>query len=96
MKRTVRRVSFVVALFLICLIVYLRKSSQLNIINVKNYGVECELAGSCGDIVSVNCKAEVDGPFYYVDKNTGEILEYCGGYCMMDSLEYCQHCPPEN
>ena len=64
-------------------------------INPKAYGFYCEKAGSCNNLVAINCKAEVDGPFYYVDAETGEITEYCGGYCMVDSEIYCKNCPPK-
>lgn len=72
-------------------------SSLLSGVNVKKYGAGCEYAGQCGNIVAINCRAEVDGPFYYIDKQTGGIVEYCGGYCMGDDPtgKYCQHCPPE-
>jgi len=65
-------------------------------INPKKYGRECEYAGQCGNIVAINCRAEVDGPFYYVDKNIGNIIEYCGGHCMRNDPtgKYCQNCPP--
>lgn len=65
-------------------------------IDPKKYGRECEYVNECNNIVAINCKAEVDGPFLYVDKNSGEILEYCGGYCMVESEKNCQNCPPKN
>ena len=72
-------------------------SYLLNGFNPKKYGPDCEYVGQCGNLISVNCRAEVDGPFYYVNKKTGEILEYCGGYCMTDDPtgKYCQNCPPK-
>jgi hypothetical protein len=57
----------------------------------------CKVAATCGDLVGVNCGAEVDGPYYYVEKPTGRIVEYCGGACMMGpspDSPYCRHCPP--
>lgn len=69
---------------------------QMGEIDLKNLGPNCNFAGSCGNLVGINCKAEVDGPFYYVNKNTGKIVEYCGGYCMGGNhLKYCRHCPPK-
>jgi len=67
-------------------------------INAKKYGRACEYSGQCGDIVAINCRAEVDGPFYYVNKNSGEIIEYCGGYCMGGDPtgKYCKNCPPKD
>ena len=66
-------------------------------INVKKFGTECEYAGQCGNIVAINCRAEVDGPFYYVEKNRGNIIEYCGGYCEANDPTgiYCHNCPPK-
>ena len=61
---------------------------------------DCKIVDYCGDTATVNCRAEVDGPFFYVNKYSGEILEYCGGYCLMplESREgkYCQNCPPKD
>lgn len=51
---------------------------------------------SINNFVAIQFKPEVDVSFLYDDKNSGEILEYCGGYCMVDSAEYCQNCPPKN
>lgn len=67
-------------------------------INVKQYGLTCKYAGRCGEIIAIDCGAAVDGPFYYVDATNGEILEYCGGYCMTPnpSNQYCQNCPPQD
>jgi hypothetical protein len=66
-------------------------------INVKKFGRDCEYAGECGNIIVVNCHAEVDGPLFYVDKETEEIIEYCGGYCMGGTSGiYCRNCPPKN
>ena len=37
--------------------------------------------------------AEVDGPFYYVNKNTKKIVSRCGGFC--DRAGGCPNaCPP--
>ena len=90
-------------IFLVSVVIYLGLQffspvSQIALgINAKKYGRECEYAGKCGNIVAINCRAEVDGPFYYVDKSSGKILEYCGGYCEVDDPtgKYCQNCPPE-
>ena len=66
-------------------------------VNPVSYGVGCELAGECNGIVGVNCHAEVDGPFYYVDGATGKIIGNCGGLCMGgDGVTNCKPdtCPP--
>lgn len=45
-------------------------------------GSVCKTDTVCGDIVGVNCNQEVDGPYYFVNKQTREILATCGGACM--------------
>ncbi len=35
----------------------------------------------CKDIVFVDCGSAVDGPSYYLNKNTGELISTCGGAC---------------
>jgi hypothetical protein len=57
----------------------------------------CKVHATCGDLVGVDCDSYVDGPYYYVEKSTGRIVEYCGGACMMGPSEdspFCRHCPP--
>lgn len=75
-------------------------ANSSRIFAVKKYGKKCTYAGQCGNIIAVDCRYEASGPrypFYYVDKNTGEILEYCGGYCNAYSStgKYCRNCPPK-
>ncbi len=56
----------------------------------------CEVDARCGELVGVNCGAEVDGPYYYVEAFSGRILEYCGGACMAGprpDSPYCRNCP---
>ena len=52
----------------------------------------------CGDIGELNCGAEVDGPLYYFDKQTEEIISTCGGACWRPDEEQqvvCETlCPP--
>lgn len=55
-----------------------------------NYG--CVVKQECGDLVGVDCDSAADGPFYYVNKKTEEILAFCGGYCMGGQ---CEDCPPK-
>jgi hypothetical protein len=62
------------------------------------FNTNCKDVTYCGDLVSVDCGAEVDGPLYYVDRNSGEIVEWCGGFCFGNSDsndKYCRNCPPE-
>lgn len=47
------------------------------------YGPSCgEIVGTCNNLVAINCQAEVDGPFYYVNADSGEIIGRCGGECL--------------
>lgn len=63
-------------------------------INPKAYGPLCGVVGTCNDLVAINCRAEVDGPFYYVNSRSGEIVGRCGGEC--DRPEGCPTlCPPK-
>lgn len=57
-----------------------------------NLESRCNIAATCGNLVGVNCQSEVDGPYYYAEKDTGKIVSYCGGYCL--SPEGCNNCPP--
>jgi len=65
-----------------------------NEINPKAYGLYCELAGTCNSLAAINCQAEVDGPFYYVEIDTGEIVGRCGGLCMGGGCDLSK-CPPK-
>jgi len=62
----------------------------------KNKALGCKIIAECDNLVAVNCKAEMDGPLFYVEKSSGEVVERCGGYCI-NPLEtgYCKICPPE-
>ncbi len=60
-------------------------------VDPSRYGSDCKIAATCGDLVGVNCRAEVDGPYYYVRKGSGEIVSTCGGACMTG----CTNCPPK-
>ncbi|QSQ22131.1 hypothetical protein JY651_44525 [Pyxidicoccus parkwayensis] len=60
-------------------------------------GRGCRVDATCGDLVGVDCGQDVDGPYYYVEKPTGRIVEYCGGACMLGpspDSPLCRHCPP--
>lgn len=81
--------------FVVIFLIYMWQRPQVTIFNAKKYGLNCQFMGSCGNIAHIDCGAEVDGPLYYVDKNTGEIIGYCGGYCMVKNSQYCQNCPPK-
>lgn len=56
---------------------------------------ECRVDGTCGELSFINCRIEADGPGYYVNTASGEVLEVCGGACMMGPREdMCVACPP--
>ena len=58
---------------------------------------ECSAPTTCGDLVSVNCGAERDGPLDYYDNRTGELVMACGGACYADKPggKVCVQCPPK-
>jgi len=60
----------------------------------------CSLPVYCGDIVMVNCHAEVDGPLNYYNRTTGEVISRCGGACMGavgEQIQVCRTlCPPKD
>lgn len=65
----------------------------------RNFGfdclIDCKVQNKCGDMVMINCKAEVDGPIYYVNTSVDKIVGYCGGYCFGPKDDkYCRKCPP--
>ena len=63
-------------------------------INPRAYGPLCgEIVGACNNLVAINCKAEVDGPFYYVDVRSGEVVGRCGGECIPGGCPTL--CPPK-
>lgn len=61
----------------------------------KVFGDECVLERTCGSLWGVNCRAEVDGPYYYVHPRPThlETITTCGGACMGGR---CKNCPPKN
>lgn len=66
------------------------------VINPKDFGNECVRWTTCNWIVEIDCGAAVDGPLYFVAEESGEIIEYCGGYCDTPTpgTWKCVHCPP--
>ncbi|HYO74642.1 MAG TPA: hypothetical protein VEU33_52080, partial [Archangium sp.] len=40
-----------------------------------------EVAGSCGGLARLNCRVEVDGPSFYVERLTGRVMSSCGTAC---------------
>ncbi|MCY1073450.1 hypothetical protein [Archangium lansingense] len=41
----------------------------------------CEVVASCGGLVRLNCRVEVDGPYFYVEMLTGRVVASCGDAC---------------
>ena len=56
----------------------------------------CGLPLECGEIVQIDCGSELDGPRTYFNNNTGEVVMYCGGSCLVSSDQplVCEICPP--
>lgn len=61
-------------------------------VNPKKYGDACVYQQSCGNLAAIDCNSAADGPLYYVNKTTKEIVAKCGGFCMAGG---CTHCPPK-
>lgn len=70
---------------------YFWDKSNITVLDAKKYGLNCRVERICGDLVGIDCDSAVDGPYYYVDKKTGNIISKCGGYCMVG----CTNCPPK-
>lgn len=64
------------------------KYNQIKTIDLNSTSCKKEY---CGNLVGVDCGAAIDGPYYYVKRDTGKIVSYCGGYCMDGK---CTNCPP--
>lgn len=58
------------------------------------FGSECVLERTCGPLWGINCRAEVDGPYFYVRPRPDRLEEIttCGGACMGGR---CTKCPPK-
>jgi len=57
----------------------------------KRFGSSCRLAAECGGTWGIDCDAAVDGPYYYVEAPSLNVVARCGGYC--DGAR-CTSCPP--
>lgn len=47
----------------------------------KSLGGWCTPAATCGNLLYVSCRPEVDGPTYYVDLHSEKVVSTCGGAC---------------
>lgn len=55
----------------------------------------CDPPLYCGPIGYMDCHSGADGPAYYFRRDSGEIISYCGGYCMGGPEGRCaRECPP--
>ena len=58
----------------------------------------CSKPTYCGEMGRLDCNSAADGPLYYFDKATKDIISTCGGACMMvdgPNAQMCQtQCPP--
>lgn len=54
------------------------------------FGDDCRYERACGRLIGVDCKAAVDGPYYYVQRDSLAVVSTCGGACMRG----CTNCPP--
>jgi hypothetical protein len=60
----------------------------------------CNKVSTCGALIEVSCKPEVDGALAYFEASTGEIVMRCGGACDVPRSrepadpKMCSACPP--
>ena len=62
-------------------------------------GLDCNELSRCRGIVLVDCQSAVDGPTYYFEEQTLEVISVCGGACWLPhpdpaNPEVCRACPP--
>jgi len=66
--------------------------------NARSGGIRCEEVSRCNGIVKVDCQSAVDGPLYYFDEDTVDLINCCGGCCFTPDpakQEDCRvNCPP--
>lgn len=58
----------------------------------------CKMIKMCGNLVSMDCGAALDGPHYYFNNLDGQLLMACGGRCMNPdptNSKDCKQCPPK-
>jgi hypothetical protein len=54
----------------------------------------CSKPRYCGPLGFVDCGSAVDGPAYYFEHQSGKVVGYCGGYCMVQGEKCARTCPP--
>ena len=85
----------VVILVLIAAAINFYKELKTEYVDLNNLAEHCRIDKSCGDLVGLNCLADIDGPYYYVNRKSGAIVGYCGGYCLGGAKGKCKNCPPK-
>jgi hypothetical protein len=56
---------------------------------------QCHVNSTCGELSFVDCGMAADGPAYYVNTASNQVLEVCGGACMAGpGRDVCVTCPP--
>jgi hypothetical protein len=80
-----RKILMILSIFILLLILGCNK------IDPKKYGNNCRIERTCGDMIGIDCQSNLDGPYYYIDGNSGNIISTCGGACMGGT---CTNCPP--
>lgn len=58
----------------------------------EQFGERCSYERACGELIGVDCQSAVDGPYYYVRRDSLEVVSRCGGYCRGNP---CTECPPK-
>jgi hypothetical protein len=53
---------------------------------------DCEEIATCNGLVEIDCHSAVDGPRYYYDSDSGQVVSECGGAC--HDAECAAVCPP--
>jgi hypothetical protein len=51
----------------------------------------CKLVQQCGEMIYIDCNSAADGPAYYINQASAQLLATCGGACMRG----CTNCPPK-
>ena len=54
----------------------------------------CSKPRYCGPLGFVDCGSATDGPAYYFARESGQVVGYCGGYCMANADKCAGTCPP--
>ena len=63
------------------------------VMKVRDKWPNCDLSRLCGNYAYVDCGSAMDGPAYYIDSKTLDIIAECGGACMNPD-QPC-NCPPK-